>query len=99
MELETLAENADFDDVDDNDFGEELGGDEFKVGIDLGVTNETKGKEDMDNADSVDNDLYVTARHADLTYQLRYGINYYNKLSSIQEITLRFRHKILSIVI
>ena len=39
MELDTLVENADFDDVDDNDFGEELGGDEsIKVlaGDDLG---------------------------------------------------------------
>ena len=33
MDLDTLAENVDFDDVDDNDFGEVLGEDEHKVDI------------------------------------------------------------------
>ena len=64
MELDTLAENADFDDVDDNDFGEVLGGDEerkldigrFAKEMDLALINGLErevenSKEDVDNSD------------------------------------------------
>ena len=55
MELETLAENADFDDVDDNDFGEELGGDDIG-GEELGGE---EPKLDISRL-SIENDLVMT---------------------------------------
>ena len=63
MELETLAENADFDDVDDNDFGEELGEDEPEVlgGDELGgeVRRGEEPKLDIKRF-SIENDLAMT---------------------------------------